>query len=157
MWLFWRGGRVAQQGSAAQVLRTLYGVGGRRAPNFLRGIVAEVIGESVARVQVSGASIVVSMSAPVKGEPVRCLLPPESVTIATATAEGASANNQLHGQVVGLHRRDHSVCIEVDVGCLLTAEVTPSSVKRLGLTLDVPIVATFKARSVRVLARGAHA
>ncbi len=150
------GGRIVEQGSADAVVRTLYGVGGRRMPNFLRGVISESIGDELALVQVSGASIAVSMPGPKKGESVRCLLAPEGVTIATARAEEASAHNQLSGRVVGLRQQEHAVCVEVDVGCRLMAEVTSSSVRRLGLALDSPVVVMFKARSVQVLARGAY-
>ncbi len=139
-------GRIVQAGAAAEIVAAPASpfVADFAGTNYLPGI-AE--GDLV-RLP-SGASV--RTVTPARG-PVAVLVAPWEVTLALREPTGESALNHLHGRVERLVPLGERVRV---AAAGLTAEVTADSVRRLGLAPGVPVVATFKATSTRVVARAA--
>lgn len=95
----------------------------------------------------------VSTVDPVHG-PVAVLVAPWEITLSLSEPEQASALNHIRGRVDRVTVLGNRV--RVSLGGL-TAEVTPESVRRLGIQPGDPLVATWKATSTRVVPRARQA
>lgn len=142
------GGRVAARGTPATVLapgsRWIVGPG----ENLLEGEVVRLEGR-FAVVRCGDAEILGAAPDATVGDRVRMTLTPRDIGLAQSGLAHASMRNQLHGTVSALRDADGAVLVDVDVGCSITALLTPGSVDALGLSPDASVVAIFKATSVR--------
>jgi molybdopterin-binding protein len=79
---------------------------------------------------------------------------PENAVTISNTQSNSSALNTFTGQVVDLYPQRHGVELVVDIGVKVYALVTQESVRNLGLDLGKSVWVSFKASSVRFIAKG---
>jgi molybdate transport system ATP-binding protein len=136
-------GRVAQDGSPAEVARTpatdhvarLVGL------NVLRGVAAGTV------VRLVGGTDLVT-STPFRGEVSACF-PPSAVTLTVDEPHG-SARNRWLGAVTSVAPHGSAVRVHVAAAGGLIADVTPTSSALLGLTPGTEVWATVKATEIAV-------
>jgi len=79
----------------------------------------------------------------------RVSIDPTDIVVSTHPLD-SSALNSLPGKVTSVRRAGASVLLTADVGFPLVAKVTAESCRKLGLTVGVEVVLTFKASAVVV-------
>ena len=72
---------------------------------------------------------------------------PEDIIISRGKME-SSARNSLLGRISGITEQNSIVKLKVDVGCLVTVQITRKSMVEMGLNVGQEIYLTFKASSV---------
>ncbi|MFQ5818950.1 MAG: ABC transporter ATP-binding protein [Candidatus Heimdallarchaeota archaeon] len=72
---------------------------------------------------------------------------PEDIVLAT-TPFTSSARNVFSGPITGIEDQETNVRLRVDVGKLITVQITKQSFEKLQLTLGTPVYLVFKASSV---------
>lgn len=117
---------------------------------FLRGTVAGEPEPGYALIDLGGTSVLASGKAPRPGGKVRLPVPANEVLLAVGEPPRTSARNVLTGRIATLRPLGARVLVEVDVGQLLLAEVTPASARELGLREGLPVHALFKARGLHL-------
>ena len=150
------GGRVCQVGTPAEVF------GRPVSEEVARFVGMETIlpGRILANhnglltVDVEGARIAALGKVPV-GEAVFACLRPEDVTLRPGGGRAVveSARNRLEGRVEAAVRLEAQYRVEITCGPRLVALVTTQSYEELGLGPGSPVVATFKASAVHLIAR----
>jgi len=80
----------------------------------------------------------------------RLAIPASDIVISKQRLDSSMAN-VLEGVISGLRRFDDRMELTVEAGVPLRAVITPESFERLGINVGSPVVASFKATSVRVL------
>jgi tungstate transport system ATP-binding protein len=83
------------------------------------------------------------------GSPVLLCLRPEDVTISLGNAP--TTENHLHGRITRLTTQGPLVRLMVDVGFPLTALVTRSAARELGLAVGLSVTATFQPNAAHVI------
>ncbi|MBI1963895.1 MAG: ABC transporter ATP-binding protein [Candidatus Rokubacteria bacterium] len=149
------GGRVRQLDATADVF---HAPASEEVARFV-GVETIVSGRVVAReagvtlVDVAGRRLELAAEVPA-GARVRLGIRPEDVTLARPgdAAPASSARNRFAGAVARVTPSSPSVRVLVDCGFPLVAAVTPRSVADLGLAPGAPVVATFKASAVHLIA-----
>jgi len=81
---------------------------------------------------------------------VNAFIRPEEVILAEAEM-ASSARNRFHGRVAQVTRQGPLVHVRVDCGFPLSAYVTPLSAEEMGLVVNKPVCAFFKATGVHVV------
>ncbi len=108
-------------------------------------------GDSAASLQPPPAQI----AAPIQNRPPgslrRICLRPEDVALAARPLSGVSIQNQVRGTVRAIREHAGVTLVEVDIGGLLLAEVSPRAARTLGLHPGKQITCLFKAHAVRYL------
>jgi molybdate transport system ATP-binding protein len=147
-------GRVTQAGSVEEI---------RTAPrsayaaelvgiNLFTGRL-EPIGDGAAELQTDGGSIVVSCPASIAAatDDVTALLRPADVALYREQPSEGSARNVLRGTVRSIADDGQRARVRLDTSPPLVVDVTPGSVRRLGLKEGVTVWASFKAVEVRLI------
>jgi len=75
---------------------------------------------------------------------------PEDIIISRGKME-SSARNSLLGRITGITEQNSVVKLKVDVGCLVTVQITRKSLVEMGLNVGQEIYLTFKASSVQAI------
>jgi len=81
---------------------------------------------------------------------VTVIIPPDDILVSRAEVY-SSARNSLKGKIVKIEEEDSSVYLSVDIGVILTVQITEKSREHLKLNLNDDVFVTFKASSLRVL------
>ena len=130
--------------------RVLSLVEGRIVPgtleNFFPGRVERVAGETVFRF---GPGLEAVAAGEAAEGPGRLLVPPAEIVLSREPLE-SSLRNAFSGRVTGIGERAGRVAVEIDIGVVLTAEITAVSYRKLGLHLGSPVTASFKASGAAV-------
>lgn len=114
--------------------------------NFFPGRVERVAGETVFRF---GPGLEAVAAGEAAEGPGRLLVPPAEIVLSREPLE-SSLRNSFPGRVTGIGERAGRVAVEIDIGVVLTAEITAVSYRKLGLHLDSPVTASFKASGAAV-------
>jgi molybdate transport system ATP-binding protein len=147
-------GRVTQGGTVEEIRaspRTTYGaelVG----INLFAGVL-EPIGDGAATLRTTDGSVVVPCPPEVSGplDGVIGLLRPADVALYREQPSPGSARNVFAGTVRSIASDGERARIGLDTSPPLVAEVTPGSVKRLGLDVGMQVWASFKAVEIRLV------
>ena len=81
---------------------------------------------------------------------VTVMIPPDDIIVSRGEVF-SSARNSLKGKIVKIEEQDSTVYLSVDIGLILTVQITERSREHLNLNLNDDVFVTFKASSVRVL------
>lgn len=141
------GGRIAQEGSAADLVATPASamVARLAGANLLPGR-AEAGAGGLTRITLDGGGIVLSTD-PARGR-VAVAVQPSDLAIVTGVPSADSAMNLVHGRVRSVARLANRARVRVDD---LTAEITLSSLERLAIAVGDPVAVRFKATATRVV------
>ncbi len=143
-------GRIVQEGTAAELAA-------RPASTF----VADLAGANVlsgtshggGTIVLDGGALIVSTDEAPVGLVTATVFPWEIALELEGFAQSGSQMNNLPARVESIAPVGGRVRVGLSAGQPLTAEVSPASVERLGLTPGAPVVATWKATATRVLGR----
>lgn len=80
---------------------------------------------------------------------VTVIIPPDDIIVSRGEVY-SSARNSIRGKIVMIEEQDSSVYLSVDIGLILTVQITEYSREHLNLSLKDDVYVTFKASSVRV-------
>ena len=139
-------GRVARRGPPAEVFGPSSDLVEPAA--VLEGRVTAAA-DPYATVDVDGLRVDAHLPEARVGETVRLGLRADELTLSLRRHDDLSARNQLPGAVVELRRRGEQVLAVLDCGPRLLALVEPRSVEALRLEPGSPLVAQFKASSLK--------
>jgi molybdate transport system ATP-binding protein len=147
-------GRVTQSGSVDDIRgapRTNYAAE-LMGVNLFTGRL-EAIGDGAAILRTAGGTVVVPCPSDVAGplEEVIGLLRPADVVLYREQPSPGSARNVIAGTVRSIASDGERARVRLDTSPPLVAEVTPGSVKRLGLKEGTKVWASFKAVEVRLV------
>jgi len=133
------GGKSVEEGPAAEVLGNLPSPGS--VDNLLRLEPGPLL---------SGRHV--SVSAGVKVErPAWARLPSAAVLLARRAPTDLSARNALPGRVLSIVEAGPLVRVAVDAGQAISADLTPSAVRDLGLSPGADVWCVFKAQALEVI------
>ena len=82
--------------------------------------------------------------------PVTVVIDPKSLILSSSELE-SSARNRLSGTVTRVEDQNGTLRINIDVGVMLSAQITRRSFDQMGLNIGHRVWVTFKASAVRVL------
>lgn len=119
------------------------------AENLLDGRVTGNTGDGVA-VSVGRAEVYAAADFPV-GERVKVMVHPEEVVLLPPGVGSGSARNRLVARVADLRELGGVARVRLDCGFPLTAHVTRTSCRELGLRPGATVLAAFKATSVHLM------
>ncbi|MEW6027529.1 MAG: ABC transporter ATP-binding protein [Planctomycetota bacterium] len=148
-------GRIIQSGTAYEIFGN---PASKEVAEFIgiRNIIpAEITGNDndMLRLSLSDSIHFLYSGAKPDTNKVLCLIPPESITIATDPPQlHSSARNTLQGTIKKVIPSRYMVWLEIDCnGVHLTASVTHQSVRELGLSAGKPISVLIKATAIQLL------
>ncbi len=147
------GGKLWQQGSPAEVLRTPESIKVAEfvgVENILTGVVEDKKGD-LATIRV-GETLIEAISEFSRGDRVDALVRPEDI-IFTPSRDPSSARNILRGTITRMTPTGSLVRIEVDCGFPLRGILTTSSARELKLEPGRAIFANFKATAIHTIKR----
>ncbi|MFX1264487.1 MAG: ABC transporter ATP-binding protein [Promethearchaeota archaeon] len=145
-------GRLEKIGTARDVFRAELDsiIGQEMASNVFSGH-AKMVHDGTKRRQLVKVTLDNNVSVEAISDiegPVTVTIPSEDIVLSRDTVL-SSARNILKGTIQDISIEGAAVFVTVDVGFPLTAQITSSSLERLGMKLGDSVYATFKATSVR--------
>ena len=149
-----KNGRIQKMGTVSEIFRTeLNGLLRKEyRTNTYTGI-AKAIGETTPEgllVQIDmGNGVKIDALSRREGS-VTVIIPPDDIIVSRGEVY-SSARNSLKGKIVRIEEQDSSVYLSIDIGLILTVQITERSREHMNLSLNDEVYATFKASSVRVL------
>ncbi len=81
---------------------------------------------------------------------VTVIIPPDDILVSRGEVY-SSARNCLKGKIVNIEEEDSSVYLSVDIGIIMSVQITEKSREHLNLRINDDVYVTFKASSLRVL------
>lgn len=135
------GGRLIAQGSLAELAAVDGVLEHASALGLENRLEVEVLGEEeeLTLARLGDARLLLPRTALPPGARGVVAIRPEDVLLGRASIAGLSARNVLQGSVVALSVAQERVLVQVDVGQRLSAEVTPTAARELGLAPGAPV------------------